>query len=163
MGNGLKEALLQNWDYTMDVEDWSPPLRMALDGVDSIQAAWKPEGHGGNSIWETVSHLTYYKQWLLHRVKGWAPVAAMGANSDTFAVTATGEEAWQAAVAKLQSVHASLREAIETHDGQALPNVNGGESDFQKYIMSLILHDAFHTGQIILVRKLQGSWSPVRD
>lgn len=29
-------------------------------------------------------------------------------------------------------------------------------------VMSLILHDAYHTGQIVLVRKLQGSWPGTR-
>lgn len=44
MQNKISEVLLQNWDYCMDIEDWAPPLSDALEGVDSKQALWKPEG-----------------------------------------------------------------------------------------------------------------------
>jgi len=157
----IRELLQQNWQYTMDTEDWSPPLSVALDGVDHTLALWKPVGAAGNSIWETVNHLTYYKERLLHRLQGLPKWPDAADNDATFTVTASGEEEWQKAVAKLKAIHASLLEEIAKLTEAQL---NGADSTVTpQSFMSLILHDAYHTGQIILVRKLQGSWQANRS
>lgn len=157
----IRELLAKNWDYAMNTEDWAPPLAMALDGVDHKQALWKPEGAAGNSIWETVNHLTYYKERLLHLLQGLPKWPSVSDNDMTFTVNRTGEEAWQEAVAKLKTIHASLQaEIAKLTDAQ----LSGADSDVTpEKFMSLILHDAYHTGQIILVRKLQGSWQARRS
>lgn len=162
MQNKISEVLLQNWDYVMDIEDWSPPLSTALEGVSSDQASWKPEGVSGNTIWETVNHLTYYKERLLNKLKGLPQLPHPESNDATFTVAVSGEEAWEQAVAKLKSVHASLREVIEALEEGAYDWGGSGHAPGEE-VMSLILHDAYHTGQIVLVRKLQGSWPSVRS
>ncbi|MFE4710871.1 MULTISPECIES: DinB family protein [unclassified Paenibacillus] len=162
MQNKISDVLLQNWDYAMDVEDWSPPLSDALDGVNSTQASWKPQGAAGNSIWETVNHLTYYKDRLLRKLKGLPKQPELESNDDTFTVTESGEEAWQKAVEQLKSVHAQLREVIEALEEGAYDWGGSGHAPGEE-VMSLILHDAYHTGQIVLLRKLQGSWPAQRS
>ncbi|WP_379135811.1 DinB family protein [Paenibacillus sp. sgz500958] len=162
MQNKISEVLLQNWDYCMDVEDWSPPLRDALDGVDHVQASWKPQGEEGNSIWETINHLTYYKERLLRKLKGLEQLPDLENNTATFTVTESGEDAWQNAVAKLKKVHADLREIIEALEEGAYDWGGSGHAPGEE-VMSLILHDAYHTGQIVLLRKLQGSWPSQRS
>ncbi|MRN51755.1 DinB family protein [Paenibacillus monticola] len=162
MHNKISEVLLQNWDYSMDVEDWSPPLSDALAGVDHLQASWKPQGGAANSIWETVNHLTYYKERLLKKLKGLPQLPDVDSNDDTFIVTVTGEEEWEKAVAALKTVHASLREVIEALEEGAYDWGGSGHAPGEE-VMSLILHDAYHTGQIVLIRKLQGSWPSRRS
>ncbi|KTD88470.1 DinB family protein [Paenibacillus etheri] len=157
MQNKISEVLLQNWDYCMDIEDWAPPLSDALEGVDSKQALWKPEGGAANSIWETVNHLTYYKVRLLRKLKGLPKQPDAESNDDTFTVTTEGEEAWAKAVADLKDVHAALREIIEALEEGAYDWGGSGHAPGEE-VMSLILHDSYHTGQIIMLRKLQGSW-----
>ncbi|WP_342438722.1 DinB family protein [Paenibacillus sp. FSL L8-0436] len=161
MQNKISDVLLQNWDYAMDVEDWAPPLSDALQGVDSIQASWKP-GEAGNSIWETVNHLTYYKERLLNKLKGLPQLPDAESNDATFTVTASGEEAWEQAVSKLKTIHASLREVIEALE-EGIYDWGGSGHAPGEEVMSLILHDSYHTGQIVLVRKLQGSWPSHRS
>ena len=162
MHNKISDVLLQNWDYCMDVEDWSPPLSDALDGVDSQNAIWKPQGEAANSIWETVNHLTYYKERLLRKLKGQEQSPDLGSNDDTFTVTEAGEAAWQNAISRLKKVHADLREIIEALEEGAYDWGGSGHAPGEE-VMSLILHDAYHTGQIVLVRKLQGSWPSRRS
>lgn len=162
MQNRIGEVLLQNWDYAMDQEDWAPPLSDALDGVNSEQASWKPQGEAGNSIWETVNHLTYYKERFLRKLKGLPQQPEADSNDDTFTVTASGDEAWQQAVERLKTVHAQLREIIEALGEGAYDWGGSGHAPGEE-VMSLILHDAYHTGQIVLVRKLQGSWPSKRS
>ncbi|WP_310831754.1 DinB family protein [Paenibacillus pedocola] len=161
MQNKISDVLLQNWDYAMDIEDWAPPLSAALEGVNAEQASWKP-GEAGNSIWETVNHLTYYKERLLIKLKGLPKLPDLESNDATFTVTERGEEAWGQAVAKLKSVHASLREVIEALE-EGIYDWGGSGHAPGEEVMSLILHDCYHTGQIVLVRKLQGSWPSHRS
>ncbi|WP_054939193.1 DinB family protein [Paenibacillus ihuae] len=161
MQNKISDVLLENWDYAMDIEDWAPPLSAALEGVNAEQASWKP-GAAGNSIWETVNHLTYYKERLLIKLKGLPKLPDLESNDATFTVTENGEEAWGQAVAKLKSVHASLREIIEALEEGAYDWGGSGHAPGEE-VMSLILHDCYHTGQIVLVRKLQGSWPSHRS
>ncbi|WP_251037410.1 DinB family protein [Paenibacillus albidus] len=138
-----------------------PPLSDALEGVNSEQAGWKPQGAAGNSIWETVNHLTYYKDRLLRKLKGLEQEPQPDSNDDTFTVKESGEEAWQKAVARLKSIHAQLREVIEALEEGAYDWGGAGHAPGEE-VMSLILHDAYHTGQIVLLRKLQGSWPSTR-
>jgi uncharacterized damage-inducible protein DinB len=158
----IHEVLLENWDYAMDTEDWWPPLATALNGVDSTEAGWKPQGGNVNSIWETVNHLTFYKERLLRKLAGLPQLPDLENNEATFTVAAAGEEAWEQAVSKLKSVHASLRKVIVELGGAAFDQ-NGGDQSPGKKLMSLIQHDAYHTGQIILLRKLQNSWPSNRS
>lgn len=51
-------------------EDWYPPLKDALTGITAEQANWKPEGVAVNSIWETASHILFYKERLLAQLQG---------------------------------------------------------------------------------------------
>ncbi|MNI75082.1 DinB superfamily protein [compost metagenome] len=129
--------------------------------MNTEQASWKP-GEAGNSIWETVNHLTYYKERLLNKLTGRPQLPDAGSNDATFTVTESGDEAWGQAVAKLKSVHASLREVIEALEEGAYDWGGSGHAPGEE-VMSLILHDFYHTGQIVLVRKLQGSWPAHRS
>ncbi|WP_456288328.1 DinB family protein [Paenibacillus sp. AK002] len=152
----MKELLLQNWDYAMDQEDWYPPILPALKEVTLEQALWKPEGEAANSIWENVQHLLYYKQRLLGRLEG-RPLHNEGiGNDETFLIHDTNEEAWDTARNQLQEVHATLRQKFE-----AMTEAEIEESP--QRILSLIMHDAYHTGQIVFIRKLQGSWPARRS
>ena len=68
---------------------------------------------------------------------------------------------WDKLVEELASVHGQIREKIiEIADdelGSKLP-----KDPIDQQLMTLSTHDAYHTGQIILIRKLYGSWPGVR-
>ncbi|WP_410515082.1 DinB family protein [Paenibacillus sp. BR2-3] len=113
-------------------------------------------------MWETVNHITYYKERLLRKLKGLEKMPDLESNDDTFTVTESGEEAWQQAVTRLKKIHADLREIIEALEEGAYDWGGSGHAPGEE-VMSLILHDAYHTGQIVLVRKLQGSWPARRS
>lgn len=158
------ELLLHEWECTYDKEDWYPPLKDALNGLNAAQASWRPAGEAANTIWENVSHLLFYKERLLHRLSGTEMPASAETNDDTF--TPSGgpddEEAWQATVQRMEHVHRQIRDKLAalTEDAfdQPLPVKPAGLS-----VMSIVLHDAFHTGQIVQLRKLQGSWPARRS
>lgn len=152
----IRSLLLQNWDFCMDQEDWYPPLLHALKDVSLEQALWKPEEGAVNSIWENVQHLLYFKERLLKRLSGAPEDQNAPGNDETFRIPEASENGWEGAKSKLVEVHASVRHALEHLPEEEV------ENNPQRFL-SLIMHDAYHTGQIILLGKLQGSWPATRS
>lgn len=159
-----KELLLQEWRWTYDEEDWYPPLRAALAGVDAKEASWRADGTAANTIWETVTHLLYYKERFLHRLSGTNFAAEVQSNEETFIPQGSSddEEAWKRTVQRLEEVHHLLYEKLRSLTmeelQQPLPQVS-----VQQSAMSLVMHDAFHTGQIVQLRKMRGTWPAQRS
>lgn len=157
------ELLLHGWDRAYGIEDWYPPLKDALQGVTWEQANWRPGQGAANTIWENVNHLIFYKERLLRRLTGEEKAYPPGiGNDDTFGGTGEDEDAWQATLAKLESVHAAIRGKLadmEKKDfDRKLP-----KTPFGLWVNSLNMHDAYHTGQIVLLRKMQESWPASRS
>ena len=158
-----KEILIQAWDFCYDLEGWYPPLKNALEDVDGSQAIWRPEGETSNTIREIVNHLFYYKRRFLFRLEGKTWPYKITSNEQTFwPGEHTMQLTWDKLVEALASVHGQIREkVIEIADEKLdskLPN-----DPIDQQIMTLATHDAYHTGQIILIRKLYGSWPGVRE
>jgi uncharacterized damage-inducible protein DinB len=157
-----KDILIHGWDFACDVEGWYPPLNASLEDVDFKQAQWKPDGKS-HTIGELVNHLLYYKKRFLFRLENKEWTTTIGSNDDTFQTAKyTTFEAWNSAVAELRSVNQSIREKLARLEDRDLDSPLpkdpiGGQ------VLSLVMHDAYHTGQIILIRKLYGSWPGVRD
>nr|WP_231638668.1 DinB family protein [Paenibacillus sp. JCM 10914] len=139
----------------MEKEDWYPPTSHALQDVTSEQALWKPEGLAANSIWENVQHLLYYKQRLLARLDQ-VPFEELDNNDETFHIRDTSEEEWGQVRDALHDVHSALRVKFEQMPDEELLKSS-------QAVLSLITHDAYHTGQIVSLRKMQGSWPEKRS
>jgi len=146
-------------DSTYDQDGWYPPMKAALAGVTAEQASWRPAGEAANTIWETLNHLIYYKERVLERANGGSPVFPYKDNTETFeAGKAAGDEAaWQAALARLDAIHQGFKTflATQTDEQVTAPLGNG---TIAQTLANILLHDAYHTGQVVMVRKLQGSW-----
>lgn len=151
----IRNLLLEYWDSCMEKEDWYPPLQSALQNVSIEQAVWKPAEGAANSIWENVQHLLYYKERLLARLRGTSEVFNL-TNDETFRIPEAGSEEWEQVKSRLVDVHTALQSELERLPEEEL------EANPQRF-MSLITHDAYHTGQIILLSKLQGSWPATRS
>lgn len=156
------QVLLQRWDECFGQEDWYPPLVPALEGVTAEEAAWKPEGEAVNSIWENVNHLLYYKEYHLQRMRGENPDFKASSNDETFSSVEDGDEAWQKTVDRLKKVHGEIRSFLSGLSDSEL-NAPFPTRPLASLIHSLMMHDAYHTGQIIMLRKLKGSWPASRN
>lgn len=163
MAGNRVEMLLKLRDMSWDKEGWFLPLAPALEGLTAAQAAWQPPG-GGNTIWQTLNHLNYYNEKTLCRLTGETFTDTAANNDGTFGApgSAEQEEAWQAAVAKARRVAEGLRRAISALTDEELdkPGQHGTMAD---RLTSWIMHDSYHTGQIVLLRKMQQSWPAHRD
>jgi uncharacterized damage-inducible protein DinB len=152
------ELLLRMLDTTFDKESWYAPLKPAIGGLTAEQARWRPEGDAANSIWENVNHLIYYKERLAANLEGheWthSPVG-----DETFYLTeqVNDEREWKAALERAEEAQHRVRKAVS----QMAPEVLE-QNALEEKLLDIMLHDAYHTGQIIQLRKMQGSWPSQR-
>jgi uncharacterized damage-inducible protein DinB len=125
----------------------------ALAGVDAAAAAAPPPAEGAHSIWEIVHHLTVWNDVPRRRIDGerlqnvppeldWAPVADASAG------------AWQAAQAALADAHAALHaRVLRLADGQLDDPVVGSDPTVRGVLLGVLQHNAYHAGQIVLLRR----------
>ncbi|MDU4698491.1 MAG: DinB family protein [Paenibacillus sp.] len=154
------DLLVVQKDNNWEVEEWIVPLSTALAGLTAEQAAWAPP-EGGNTIWQTVNHINYYNGRILSRLKGTEPGARVETNEESFNGTggAQDEAAWAHVLAETKQIQLELREAIAALTAEELdaPYANTGEP-YGRELSRWMLHDAYHAGQIVLIRRQQGSW-----
>lgn len=158
----VKNILLEQFSTCFDENGWFVAVRNAIDGLNAEQAAWKPNGIE-NSIWETLGHLTFYNYAYLERFKGVDYKYATDDNDETFEAGSTDEE-WNAAVAKFDAVMNEWRELIAAADESKFlqPVSETNPASWAKLILMVSAHNAYHAGQILLTRKLQGCWNPAK-
>ncbi|MDF2038365.1 DinB family protein [Cytobacillus oceanisediminis] len=148
------DLLLRMLDTTYDNESWYAPFKPAIEGLTAEQARWRPAGDTTKSIWENVNHLIYYKERLAANLEGreWAQNLD---GDQTFCLTEqiNDDKEWMAAVERAEMVQRSLREALNKTTTEVLE-----QNSLEEKLLDIMLHDAYHTGQIIQIRKMQGSW-----
>ena len=159
----IKDTIIKGWDEAYDVEGWYPPLKAALDNINDQEAMWRPQGKASHTIAELVIHLLYYKKRFLYGLEAKPWTATIDTNDESFSAIAEATPAqWQDAADELKTVHQRIREKlteINVDDlDKPLPGTTIGE-----HVFTLIVHDAYHTGQIVMIRKLQGTWPAFRD
>ena len=155
--------LIHGWDFAYDIEGWYPPLKDSLKDVDFKQALWKSEGSASHTIAELVSHLLYYKKRFLYRLERKAWSSAISTNDDTFLTTTyKSPAAWNAALVELDAIQKNIRAEIQKLNDSDL-DLPLPDSPIGGQVLSLFMHDAYHTGQIVQLRKLYGSWPEKRD
>ena len=156
-----KDLIISQFSICYDTNGWFVAVRRALDGVTAEQAAWKPEGTD-NSIWESLSHLTYYNYAYLLRFSGVDYEYDITDNDETFRSGEPTAEAWRAEVAEFDRIMTEWRALIAAADddkfGAAVSATN--HATWAELIANVNAHNAYHGGQILLLRKLQGSWNP---
>ncbi len=146
----LKSILLEQLKTTHDVKDWFVPVDSAIDGLTPAQANWT-DGKGNHSIAQLTTHLIYWDERTLKQFIGETPAKYDGNNDETFAPV--DEKTWPATVKKIDDVMTQWERAIEAAD----------EAKLEKWYSTIAhigTHNAYHIGQILYVRKLQGVWDP---
>lgn len=162
VGDARVALLLEQMEERVDREGWFAPMRKALLGVTAAQAAWVP-APGCNSIWQIVNHLTFWSAWVLRRLEGERPTGREIDNDATFGGTGdpADEEGWARAVAALFDVYARLAEALAASgEGTLERPLNSRGTPARTILAGDVMHDAYHAGQIVLIRRLQGAWPP---
>lgn len=132
-------------------------LAEALDGIDALTAVRRVDGIT-HSIWEQVLHATAWTRHVAYRLGGGAP--GEPADGDWPEVGAMDEGAWTAAVAALRTETDHLVKALAAYPDSALDEVPGDGIDdlggvtLYRLAAGVAQHDAYHAGQIMMLRKV---------
>jgi len=146
----LRGVLLEQLRTTHNEADWFVPAKTAIDGLTAEQAMWSP-GKGAHSAGQLAYHLWFWDARSLADFKGEKKAEFSGINEETFDQFTSAQ--WAELVKKLDQVQADWEAAVQSADDQKL-------AEKASLIAHVGAHNAYHIGQIIYVRKLQGSWNP---
>lgn len=143
---------------------WLCPFTEAVAGLGATQAAWVP-APGMNSIWTLVNHIRIEAEVVARRLRGLAvDYEALGDKDGWPPAGAPDDEpGWQAACGRAVAAHADLASLVAglTDEQLARPIQPTGSTGWY-YVHAVIAHTLYHTGQIVLLRRLQGTWEPLQ-
>ena len=138
-----QKRFTEMWDASWNGESWMAPWDKALD-LSPAQAAWSP-APGRHSIWQLVNHVAFWRTVTLDTIAGRPRPTEAKINAEQFAAPKNpSADAWNAARKRLEQTHRDLR----AHIGKPTP---GAER-----IADHLVHDAYHLGQIMYLRAMQG-------
>ena len=146
----IKQILLDQLKTTHNKKEWFVPLSVAVEGLTPEQAMWQDKS-GNHSVGQLARHITFWNEQELAKFNGTKPEAFSGNNDETF--NSFDKNSWPETVKRLEKVLSDWEKAIETADDAKL-------KDWYNDISHMSTHNAYHTGQMIFVRKLQGAWNP---
>ena len=148
----LKGVLLEELRTTHNQEDWFVPASIAVEGMTAEQAKWTP-GNGQHSVGQLVYHLVFWNTRELADFTGEQSPKFSGNNDETF--NNFDDKQWNALVKQLDDVLTEWEKAVAAADDKKI-------EASASLIAHTCTHNAYHIGQIVYVRKLQGSWDASR-
>ena len=146
----LKGVLVEQLRTTHNQKEWFASADDALKGLSAEQANWT-DGKGNHSIAQETTHLLYWDKYELDKFQGKTPAKYSGNNDDTF--TKVDDKQWAATVKQLDEVMTQWEQAVQSADDKKV-------AEWASTIAHIGTHNAYHLGQIVYIRKLQGSWNP---
>ena len=129
-----------------------------FDGLNWQQAGEKP-GNCPHSVWETLSHMNYWQDFMLAMLEGETPenpehTAESWPNSPSPA----SEKEWQEEVAHfLEGMEKVKREAEKDLTESGFGEKKSTRADC---LLTIVLHNSYHAGQVVFARKMIGAWPP---
>lgn len=152
METNLRQVLVDQLKSTHTKKDWFVPVNVAIEGVTAEQAMWKDKS-GNHSIGQLTKHLLFWNERQLVTFKGLKPADFNGNNDETF--SSFDKNSWNETVKKLDQVLTDLETLIQGADEAKL-------KEWAPTVANISTHNAYHTGQIVFVRKLQNSWDAAK-
>lgn len=146
----LRSILLDQLKSAHTEKDWFVTTTVAVEGLTPEQANWT-DGKGNHSIGQLTYHLLFWNTQLLAKFKGETPPKYSGKNDDTF--YNFDAKQWNETVQQLDKVMTDLEKFVETADDKTIEKN-------APLIARVGTHNAYHVGQIVYIRRLQGSWNP---
>jgi hypothetical protein len=145
----LKSVLPQELRTTHNQKGtWFVPASVAVAGLTPEQAKWKDRS-GNHSVMELANHLLFWDERSLIKFNGGQTPQFDGNNEETFQTSRT----WDETVQKLDAVLTDWEKAIGAADENKL-------SKWYQTIADLTAHNAYHIGEMIYVRRIEGAWNP---
>lgn len=156
--NSLTRLLVENIQPPPGRGSWhgGPTPLNALRGISAAQAHWAP-APGRKSIWALTLHIAYWTYAVRRRLDGEqlprfprSPANWPDVPDDVV------EHAWRADVALLRDERERLLQAVRAVPARRLGKKPRGAKEWRygQIILGIAQHDAYHTGQIQMLKRL---------
>jgi uncharacterized damage-inducible protein DinB len=161
------DFLLDQLERAHAGDPWHGSSRAALLADVTADEARERPSPALHSIWQLVLHMTAWTHEVTRRLRG--GLAAEPEMGDWPALPKVPDErAWRAALAALDEAHVALRDTLRGFKASRLAERVGDERapslgtgvTFAQTINGVVQHDAYHSGQVALVKKLLRSATP---
>lgn len=126
-------------------------FREALHGIPA-SVARQTTGKSPNSIWQLVYHVMYWRATVINRLSGNLNPPPF---TDMSLPGKLDEEEWRRTLLDFETLYHQLRTAL-IHFKPALlhqPSVKPEQTHYQ-LIMGCLQHDAYHLGQLVLLKRM---------
>jgi uncharacterized damage-inducible protein DinB len=148
----LRGILLEMLHTTHDKEEWFVPGNVAIANLTPEQARWT-DGKGGHSVGQLTYHLVYWSTDQLKKFKAEPRAKFDGNNEETF--NDFDAKKWAQTQHDFDAVMKEWEQAVSSADEKKLEL-------WASTIEHVATHNAYHIGQILYVRKLEGAWDPAK-
>lgn len=144
-----KKVLLDQLKSTHNAKNWFVPVNTAMEGLTAEQAAWKDKGN--HSVGQLAYHIYFWNERQLKDFRGEKNDKFSGNNEETF--DTFDQKQWTNIVKQVDQVLTDIEKWVENATPEQL-------AKHANTLANISAHNAYHTGQIVSVRKAQGSWDP---
>ncbi len=122
-----------------------------LKNMSAQQAATRKADH--NSIWQIVNHMIHWRKANLQRVNGIITPAPNNNFVDDLHEVSDG--AWKSALDKLEQSQKDILDFLANADAQTLNKIYAPNGfTYYEHLQGILQHDAYHLGQIVLLKKM---------
>lgn len=142
-----KSILTEQFDACYNQSAWFASAKSALENLSADEAFWKPS-HEIHSVAEIINHLNFYNQKHLRRFKGEDVKRTETEIAETFLYEIAD---WNKILSEFTEIMSEWKNLLESADDEKL-------SEFSSIIAHINIHNAYHIGQIVIVRKSHGNW-----
>lgn len=150
--NNIRPVLVEQLVNSHSKAEWFVPMNNAVKGLTLEQANWK-DSTENHSIAQLTSHLLFWNRRLLNSYLGNSAEEFGGNNQETF--SQLDSITWSQTVIQLDSIMKIWEaEATKASDEQL--------KEWTSSIANISSHNAYHTGQILYIRKMKGWWDPAQ-
>jgi hypothetical protein len=144
----VKSILNEQLIACFDESAWFASAKSALENLSAEDAVWKPTNEI-HSVCEIISHLNFYNRKCLWRFNG------EKLTKDLIEIAETYSNAdWQNVLDEFNSIMYEWKDLLENAD-----EANFAEGDSASMIAHFNIHNAYHIGQIVIVRKFRKNWN----
>ncbi len=142
-------------------QPWIVPFLRATEGLTAEQAASAPARM--NSPWSIVGHVALWHRIVLGRLRG-LPEDDELARASGWDLAARGPEAeWTAARAHVRKLNADLAALVAVMpDADLGLKWAPGRATRWQLLHGLVVHNAYHTGEVITTRQAMRLWNEDR-
>ncbi|MCA9280048.1 MAG: DinB family protein [Phycisphaeraceae bacterium] len=132
------------WEQAWDDGLWAAGWNASIATLTPEQASWTPAS-GRKSIWQHVLHMCFWREEWLRRIDGQPTTPKHDLPAHIWpAITDVSQHAWDEARNRLAVTQEHIRNRFRSGNDDNEP------------LLWFLPHDAYHFGQINLLRAMQG-------